>query len=241
MSDLTNQIVFDFQEGETLLINKPLDWTSFNVVSKIRYIIRHNTGIKKIKVGHAGTLDPKATGLLIICTGRNTKKIQQYQDSDKDYTGSFLLGKSTPSFDTETDIDHEYPITHIHEELIRETAQKFLGEQEQIPPIFSAIQVKGKRAYNYARNKEQLELKARKIHIHEFQIEKVDVPSITFRILCSKGTYIRSLARDFGKALSSGAYLSSLCRTRIGEFKLEDAMEISAFEEIIKKLYANRT
>ncbi len=241
MSEVQDKNIFNFLEGETLLINKPTDWTSFNVVSKIRYILKHNLGIKKIKVGHAGTLDPKATGLLIICTGRNTKKIQYFQDFDKEYSGTFILGKTTPSFDSETEVDEEYPLDHINEDLIREKAARFTGEMEQVPPIFSAIQVKGKRAYNYARNKEEVELKSRSVHIHEFEISRISMPEVHFRIVCSKGTYIRSLARDFGQELSSGAYLSALCRTRIGDFKLEDAMDIFSFEEIIKKLYDDRT
>ncbi|MDZ7742648.1 MAG: tRNA pseudouridine(55) synthase TruB [Bacteroidota bacterium] len=241
MSEFQQKNIFNFPEGETLLINKPADWTSFNVVSKIRYIIKHNVGIKKIKVGHAGTLDPKATGLLIICTGRNTKKIRYYQDTDKEYTGTFLLGKTTPSFDTESEADETFPVDHISEGLILEMAAQFTGEMEQVPPIYSAVQIKGKRAYNYARNQEEVELKSRRIRIHEFEISSISLPEVHFRIVCSKGTYIRSLARDFGRALSSGAYLSALCRTRIGDFKLEDAMDIFSFEEKIIKLYGIRT
>jgi tRNA pseudouridine55 synthase len=237
MSEELNQDVFSFVEGETLLINKPLDWTSFNVVAKVRYLVKHSLGIKKLKVGHAGTLDPRATGLLIVCTGKRTKQINLYQDAEKEYTGTFLLGKTTPSFDTESEPDQEFETSHITKEMIDETVKKFIGEQEQIPPIFSAIKVNGKRAYNLARDKKEIKLEARKIIIREFEITDYSLPEIKFRVVCSKGTYIRSLAHDFGLALNSGAYLTSLCRTRIGTFLLEDAMEIEALETIIRKIY----
>lgn len=228
---------FKFQEGETLLINKPSDWTSFDVVSKTRGLIRRFTDAKKIKVGHAGTLDPMATGLLIICTGKNTKKIHLYQDAEKEYTGVFTLGKTTPSFDAETEPDESYPTDHITEDDIYHKAEEFVGEQEQIPPVYSALKYKGERAYKYARQNKEIVLNPRKINIYIFEILNIKFPEIHFRVTCSKGTYIRALARDFGKALNTGAYLSSLTRTRIGQYKLEDALTIEQFETLIKQLY----
>ena len=223
---------YNFQEGETLLFNKPYKWTSFDVVKKVKFNIKRKLKTK-IKVGHAGTLDPLATGLLIICTGKNTKKISTYQDAEKEYTGTFYLGASTPSFDLEKAVDQEYPTAHLTEDNIKATTKKFLGEIEQVPPIFSALKIDGDRAYNKARKGEAVEMKARKISIRHFEIEEINLPEVRFKVICSKGTYIRSLARDFGKALGSGAYLSSLCRTRIGEFTLDDAISPKAFEEMM--------
>ena len=214
-------------EGKVLLVNKPYTWTSFQVVKKIKNAIHKEYGIPKIKIGHAGTLDPLATGLLIICTGKFTKKIDEYQAQEKEYTGNFTLGATTPSFDLELPIDNEYPISHITEETIRETASNFLGEQDQIPPVFSAVKIDGKRAFDYARNNEEVEIKSKKITIKAFDVESIEMPKVNFRIVCSKGTYIRSIARDFGKTLNSGAHLSELCRTRIGEYHLKDAMELT--------------
>ena len=227
----TTKTVFNFQEGEVLLFNKPYQWTSFSVVNNIRYLLKHHTGIKRIKVGHAGTLDPLATGLLIICTGKFTKKIDSYQGLEKEYTGSFTLGATTPSFDLETKPDQTYSIAHISESLIRETAKKFIGDIEQTPPIFSAIKIDGKRAYEYARKNQDIIIKSKVVNISEFEITEINIPIVKFRVVCSKGTYIRSLANDFGIKIKSGAYLSSLKRTRIGNFKLEDSLEINAFKK----------
>ena len=220
-----------FQTGEILLINKPLEWTSFDVVKKIRGTILRKTGIKKIKVGHAGTLDPLATGLLIVCTGRFTKRINEFQDLDKEYSGTFHLGATTPSFDNETGIDMEFDIKHINKDLLNSTSKNFIGEQNQIPPVYSAIKIDGKRAYSFARNKKDVTLSPRKIFIKEFELTNINLPEVHFRVVCTKGTYIRSLARDFGKALNSGAYLTSLIRTGIGNYKLSEAISIDEFDE----------
>ena len=224
----------DFINGEALLFNKPHTWSSFHVVNNIRYTLKHHLGIKKIKVGHAGTLDPLATGLLIICTGKFTKRIEEFQGLEKEYTGTFTLGETTPSFDLETEVDAQFPTEHITQELLTETAKTFLGSIEQTPPIFSAIKIDGKRAYKYARKNEDVKIKPKTITISEFEITKIEMPVISFRIVCSKGTYIRSLARDLGKALNSGAYLSLLKRTRIGDFKLTDAFEVEEFKQLLK-------
>lgn len=215
---------FDFEKGEILLLDKPFKWTSFDVVNVVRNYIRKQLGLKKIKIGHAGTLDPLATGLLIICTGRMTKQIEQFKEFDKEYTGTFTLGATTPSFDLEKEIDQTYKWEHITEEKIRATADCLTGIQDQLPPIFSAVKVKGKRAYDYARKDQALEISTRKINISLFEITSIHLPDVEFRVACSKGTYIRALARDFGKMLESGAYLSSLCRTRIGPYFLKDAL-----------------
>ncbi|NOX47232.1 MAG: tRNA pseudouridine(55) synthase TruB [Chlorobi bacterium] len=225
---------YDFQKGEVLLINKPSGWTSFDVVNKIRFLLRGHTGIRKIKVGHAGTLDPLATGLLILCTGKFTKKIEEFQGLEKEYTGTFFIGSTTPSFDRETEIDQKYETRHINEEMLHGTTKQFIGVIDQVPPVFSAIWVKGKRAYKLARDKEEVKLPARKVTVHSFDLTNVDLPEVAFRISCSKGTYIRSIARDFGKALKSGAYLNSLYRTKIGSFNVEDALTIDQFENIIR-------
>ncbi len=224
---------YNFPEGEVLLINKPYQWTSFNAVNSIRYLLKHHTGIKRIKVGHAGTLDPLATGLLIVCTGKFTKKIESFQGLEKEYTGSFTLGKTTPSFDLETEPDKTYPTEHITKKLIREATKEFLGEIEQTPPVYSAIKIDGKRAYQYARKNEEVKIKSKIVTISEFEITKIEMPEIYFRVVCSKGTYIRSLANDFGLKLKSGAHLSSLKRTRIGQFKLEESMEPDALKEML--------
>ena len=207
-----------YKKGQVLLIDKPLAWTSFQAVNKIRWHIKQRFKIKKIKVGHAGTLDPLASGLLIICTGKQTKEIHVYQGQVKEYTGSFTIGATTPSYDLETEIDHRFPTAHITNELIYETAQQFLGEIDQKPPIFSAIKKEGKRLYELARKGEATEIKSRKVTIDEFEITNINLPNIDFRVVCSKGTYIRSLAYDFGKALRSGGHLSALRRTKIGAF-----------------------
>lgn len=228
---MERKTVEDFKNGQVLLIDKPLTWTSFQVVNKLRWHIRKTFDIKKIKVGHAGTLDPLATGLLIICTGKFTKKINEYQAQTKEYTGTFTLGATTPSYDLETEINQTFPTNHITEELIHQTTQQFIGEIDQKPPIFSAIRKEGKRLYDIARAGETTEIKSRKVTIDAFEITKIDLPEIEFRVVCSKGTYIRSLAYDFGIALNSGAHLSKLRRTKIGDFNVNDAVAPLVFVE----------
>ena len=219
----------DFLNGKVLLIDKPLHWTSFQAVNKIRWHIKQHFNIKKIKVGHAGTLDPLATGLLIICCGKETKNINTYQGQVKEYTGTITLGATTPSFDLETEIDKTYATTHISKELLHKTTHQFIGEIAQKPPIFSAIKKDGKRLYELARKGETTEIKSRAVTITEFEITKINFPEVDFRVVCSKGTYIRSLANDFGKALQSGAHLSALRRTKIGEHAVADALSIDGF------------
>ncbi|MEM7105454.1 MAG: tRNA pseudouridine(55) synthase TruB [Bacteroidota bacterium] len=226
---------YDFQAGATLLVDKPQDWTSFDVVNKIRFKLKRKLGVKKIKVGHAGTLDPMATGLLIICTGKNTKKIQQYQDLGKTYTGTITLGATTPSYDAETEPDAFFPIDHIDEGKIINTTQQFIGEIQQIPPMFSAIKVDGQPLYKKARKGEVIERKPRTITISEFTITSIEMPNVNFRVKCSKGTYIRSLAYDFGAALESGAHLTKLIRTDIGDHSLEMAWNL---DELVNYLEA---
>ena len=203
--------------GRVLLINKPFQWTSFDVVNKLRYKLK----IKKI--GHAGTLDPLATGLLIICTGKMTKRIEEFMGLEKEYTGKFILGQSTPSHDLETEVSEVTDISRVTNESIHETARALTGNLQQLPPMHSAIRIGGKRAYQFARKGEEVELKHREVEVKEFEITNIALPEAKFRIVCSKGTYIRSIARDFGNALHVGAYLTDLCRTRIGNFRLEDA------------------
>lgn len=221
----------DFQAGQILLIDKPLNWTSFQAVNKLRWEIRHAHNIKKIKVGHAGTLDPLATGLLIICTGKMTKEIHTYQGQDKEYTGTIVLGSTTPSYDLETEIDATFPTKHITEAAIHKTTKQFTGEIDQFPPVFSAIKKEGKRLYEFARAGEAVEISSRKISISTFEITKIEGLNIEFRVVCSKGTYIRSLAHDFGKALNSGAHLSVLRRTKIGDFHVDNALTPEDFIE----------
>lgn len=228
--------MIDLEKGGVILLNKPYEWTSFQAVNKVKYLLKHYYDLKKVKIGHAGTLDPLATGLLILCIGKYTKKIEEYQAQEKEYTGTFYLGATTPCFDKEKEIDNYYPTEHITEEDIYKAAEAFLGEQEQIPPVFSALKVNGVRAYEFARDNKEIELKSRKITIKEFEITRIALPEVDFRIVCSKGTYIRSIARDFGSYLNSGAYLTALCRTRIGEYKLSDAKKI---EDIISE-YENK-
>jgi tRNA pseudouridine55 synthase len=221
----------DYLAGQVLLIDKPLHWTSFQVVNKLRWEIRKTFNIKKIKVGHAGTLDPLATGLLIICTGKMTKQIDAFQGQIKEYTGTIVLGSTTPSFDLETDINDTFSIQHITNNLIQETTKQFIGEISQFPPIFSAIKKDGKRLYEFARAGENVEIKSRTITISKFEITQIALPKVDFRVTCSKGTYIRSLANDFGKALHSGGHLSTLRRTKIGDFNVDDALSIEKFIE----------
>lgn len=225
------QSLDDFKSGQIILIDKPLGWTSFQVVNKLRWKIRKTFNIKKIKVGHAGTLDPLATGLLVICTGKMTKQIDTFQAQTKEYTGTITLGSTTPSYDLETDIDKTFPTEHITEELIHKTAESFIGEQEQIPPVFSAVKKDGKRLYEFARAGKDVDIKPRTIHIHAFDITEIKGFNVNFKIVCSKGTYIRSLAHDFGKALESGSHLSALRRTKSGDFNVDEAQSIDQFIE----------
>jgi len=224
-----------FEEGQILSFNKPLYWTSFDLVNKVRIMIRSTLGIKKIKVGHAGTLDPLASGLMIICTGRATKKIDEFRDLDKEYIATFHLGNTTPSFDLETETDNSYPTEHIDEKLIRKTLLEFLGEQQQMPPIYSAKLIDGKRAYEFARKGQHRELAAVTVYFREIELLSFSLPEVTVRILCSKGTYVRSFARDLGIALGSGAYLSALGRTAIGSYDIKNAMSLDEFGECLQK------
>ena len=230
--------VEDYLNGQTLLIDKPLEWSSFQVVNKLRWLIRKQFNIKKIKVGHAGTLDPLASGLLLICTGKFTKTINELQGQVKEYTGTITLGGTTPSYDLETEVDQKFPVDHITPELILETTQQFIGKIDQFPPVFSALKKDGKRLYEYARKGEEVEVKSRQIEINEFEITSVDLDTlkVDFRVVCSKGTYIRSLAHDFGKALNSGGHLSALRRTKIGDYNVDNAITPEAFETMIKEL-----
>ncbi|MBZ0327576.1 MAG: tRNA pseudouridine(55) synthase TruB [Altibacter sp.] len=220
----------DYKNGQVILIDKPLEWTSFQVVNKVRWLLRKRFDIKKIKVGHAGTLDPLATGLLILCTGKFTKQIDTYQAQEKEYTGTFSLGTTTPSYDLETEIDQEFDMSGITSEKIKTTALQFIGEIQQQPPVFSALKKDGKRLYEFARAGEEVEIPKRTVNISVFEITNIDLPKVDFRVVCSKGTYIRSLANDFGKALDNGAHLSALRRTKIGDFLVEDAVSLEAFE-----------
>ncbi|MFT5257344.1 MAG: tRNA pseudouridine55 synthase [Arenicella sp.] len=225
----------DYKDGQVLLIDKPLTWTSFQVVNKLRWEIRQRFNIKKIKVGHAGTLDPLATGLLIICTGKQTKQIDSYQGQIKEYIGTFTLGATTPSYDLETEIDNTFPTTHITEALLHETTKQFTGEIQQKPPIFSAIKKDGKRLYELARRGETTEIKERTVTVDTFEITRINLPEVNFRIICSKGTYIRSIAFDYGKALNSGGHLSALRRTKIGDFSVDNALSIEGFIDNLKE------
>ena len=218
----------DYQTGQVLLIDKPLGWTSFQVVNKVRWLIRRSFDIKKIKVGHAGTLDPLASGLLILCTGKFTKKIETYQAQHKEYIGTITLGGTTPSYDLETDIEQRFDIAGITQEAINKAREQFVGNIMQQPPIFSALKKEGKRLYEYARAGETVKIPRRGVHISTFEITGIDLPDLHFRVACSKGTYIRSLANDFGKALNNGGHLSVLRRTKIGEFDVKNAHTIEA-------------
>ncbi len=224
---------FNFTDGEVLLIDKPYKWTSFDVISKLRSHIRGRLHLRKLKVGHAGTLDPLATGLVIVCTGKFTKRINEFQDDIKEYTGTICLGATTPSFDLEKEIDETFDISHLNEKLIRDAALGFLGDMDQMPPQFSAKKVNGKRAYEYARQNKEVELQTRKITISEFEITDIQLPEVDFRIVCTKGTYIRAIARDFGEALNCGGHLTVLRRTRNGLLKVEDAQTL---EEVMNEI-----
>ena len=222
--------VEDYKEGQLIFIDKPLGWTSFQVVNKIRWLIKQQFKLKKIKVGHAGTLDPLASGLLILCVGKFTKKIDTYQAQKKEYTGTITLGATTPSYDLETEIDARFDYSSISSENVRETTLQFIGEIQQPPPIFSALKKDGKRLYEYARAGEEVVIPKRTVHISAFEITNIELPNIDFRIVCSKGTYIRSLAHDFGKTLNNGAHLSALRRTKIGDYLVENSLSIEGFE-----------
>jgi len=225
--------IFNFPEGEVLLIDKPLGWTSFDVVNAIRSAIKRTLNIKKIKVGHAGTLDPLATGLLIICTGKFTKKIDTFQGLDKVYIGSMFIGATTPSFDKETEVNQTFSTDNISKDKMLKAKAKFIGEIEQTPPVYSAIKIDGKRAFEYARKDNEVKIKSRKITISQFELLNFDLPEIDFLVNCSKGTYIRSLVNDFGLALDSGAYMSSLRRTAIGEYSVNNAYSVDEIKEAI--------
>ena len=224
----------DFQEGQVVLIDKPLHWSSFQAVNKVKWSLKKHMDLKKIKVGHAGTLDPLATGLLIVCTGKFTKRISELQGMEKEYTGTFSIGSTTPSYDLETEVNQTYPTDHITEEMINETVNQFLGEIDQKPPVFSAIKKDGKRLYEHARKGEEVEIAFRKTTVHEFEITRIALPEVDFRIVCSKGTYIRSIAHDFGQALQSGAHLTALRRTKIGTFSVEGAITPDDFEKSVE-------
>lgn len=228
------------EEGQVLLFNKPLYWTSFDLVNKVRNIIKSELGIKKIKVGHAGTLDPLASGLMILCTGKATKRIDEFRDLDKEYVATVHLGATTSSFDLETEINERYPVEQITEELVIEALNRFLGEQKQIPPLHSAKLINGKRAYEFARKGIEKEMTPVTVYFRELELLSFGIPETRIRILCSKGTYIRSFARDLGMALGSGAYLSALERTTIGPFLLKNALSIENFKKIIQDLKQNQ-
>ena len=230
---------YDFQKGEILLFDKELDWTSFDLVRKLRNFLSRRTGIKKLKVGHAGTLDPKATGLMIVCTGKETKNIDQIQAKEKEYVATIRLGATTPSYDLETAENETFPTDHITPELLKITLESFIGENDQIPPLFSAVKIEGKRAYEHARKGSDMVLAPKKITISELELLSFSKEEIKLRVVCSKGTYIRALARDLGIALQSGAYLVGLVRTRIGDLKLEDAWNVQNFIENFTPIETN--
>ena len=236
---MSSEKISSFEEGQVLLFNKPAYWTSFDLVNKIRIIIKKNLGLSKIKIGHAGTLDPLARGLLIICTGRATKRIEEFRDLDKEYIATVHFGETTPSYDLETEINGRFPVEQISENNVITALIGFLGEQEQIPPVHSAKMIGGKRAYEFARQGIPTEMQPVKVFFREVELVSFGIPDTTVRILCSKGTYIRSFARDLGKALGSGAYLSSLERTAIGPYLLKNALSIEKFENIIQELKQN--
>jgi tRNA pseudouridine55 synthase len=225
-----------FEEGQVLLFDKPLYWTSFDLVNKVRIMIRSASGIKKIKVGHAGTLDPLATGLMIVCTGKATKRIEEYSGLDKEYVASIHLGQTTPSYDLETETDKNFPVDHITREMVEKTLNGFLGEQKQMPPLFSAKFIDGKRAYKYARKGIAREIEPVTVTFREVDLLNFELPEISVRLLCSKGTYIRSFARDLGEALDSGAYLAALVRTAVGSFSLGNALTLEKFQLSLEQM-----
>ena len=225
----------DYLEGQLLLVDKPLGWTSFQAVNKLKWVLRQRFKLKKIKIGHSGTLDPLATGLLIICVGKFTKRIHEFQSQEKEYTGTITLGGTTPSYDLETEINQTFNTDHITEELLKNTTKEFIGEIDQAPPIFSALKKDGKRLYEYAREGKEIEINTRKVTIKSFEITRIDFPNVMFKIVCSKGTYIRSIANDYGKALDSGAHLSKLRRTKIGDYNVDIAIDPLDFEKTMLK------
>lgn len=227
--------ILEFAAGSTILVDKPLTWTSFDVVNKIRWNLKQQLGVKKIKVGHAGTLDPLATGLLVLCIGKHTKQINDIMVGTKTYTGTILLGKTTPSFDLETEFNQEFPVDHITEEDFERVRQSFLGEQQQVPPVFSAKQIDGKRAYDLARAGIEVKMKSNTVTIEEFKIDTSDLPNIKFEVTCSKGTYIRSIANDFGERLKSGGTLIELRRTRSGDLSIDNAKTVDEWIEFIRE------
>lgn len=229
----------DFEDGEVLLLQKPLYWTSFDLVKKVKYTIRHHCGLKKLKVGHAGTLDPLATGLMIVCTGRATKRIEEFGKMDKEYTALIRFGQTTPSFDLESEVDREYPADHITAAMIADTLKEFLGEQYQEPPLFSAKFVDGKRAYELARKKIDRKLEKVKVRFHELNLLDYNGKEARIHIVCSKGTYVRAFARDLGAALGSGAHLAGLVRDAIGEFRNEKALTVEELQYILENLKQN--
>jgi len=226
----------NFEKGEILYFDKPLRWTSFDLVNKARNIIRYQLGVKKLKIGHAGTLDPLATGVMIVCAGKCTKQIDTFQYQTKEYVATLQLGSTTPSFDLETEVDGVYPTEHITEELLKETLSKFIGEIKQVPPVYSAVKINGKRAYQYARKGEEVEIKPKTLVIDEIELLSFADNVATIRVVCSKGTYIRALARDIGLELNSGAHLIALKRTRIGDVKVDDCVSIEKFESMIQAI-----
>lgn len=221
----------DFRKGEILAFDKPYGWTSFGLVAKVRWLVCRKLGVKKLKVGHAGTLDPLATGVLLVCTGRATKRIEELQAHTKEYVATLRLGATTPSFDLEKPVDAEYPTEHITREMVEEVLARFVGTIEQVPPVFSACKVNGNRAYDLARKGEEVELKAKTLVVDEMELLRCELPEIDIRVVCSKGTYIRALARDIGQALQSGAHLTALRRTRVGEYRVEDCLQLEGFAE----------
>ena len=237
---MSTEKVTVFEEGKVLLFDKPVYWTSFDLVNKVRIMIRSTLGVKKIKVGHAGTLDPLASGLMIVCTGKATKKIDEFRDLDKEYIATFHLGETTPSFDLETETDNQYPTEHITRELVEEALLGFLGEQKQLPPMYSAKLIAGKRAYEFARQGIEKKLEPVTVYFREIELLSFGIPEIKIRLLCSKGTYVRSFARDLGEALKCGSYLSSLVRTAIGEYKVNDAYSLEGFMKYIEQMNSVR-
>ncbi len=226
----------DFVSGEIIGIDKPLRWTSFDAVKRLRGVIQRRLGVKKFKIGHAGTLDPLATGVLIVCTGKATRRIEELQSGEKEYVASLMLGATTPSFDLETDVDATFPTEHITPELIEEILPQFRGNISQIPPIYSAVKIDGKRAYKYARKGKEVELKPKELVISEIEVLKFEMPILELRVVCSKGTYIRALARDIGEALHSGAHLVGLRRTRVGDVKIEDCLSVDDAVEMLNNV-----
>ena len=230
---------FDFIRGEILVLNKPLDWTSFDLVQKVRNMLCRLMKVKKLKIGHAGTLDPKATGVMILCSGKSTKQIDEIQADEKEYIALLKVGATTPSFDLETEEDEQFQTAHITREMVENVLTLFLGSIEQVPPAYSAVKVDGKRAYKFARQGKEIELKSKMLVIKEIELLKYEMPEIELRIVCSKGTYIRALARDIGKALNSGAYLIGLQRTRIGEYSIDQSLELTELADMLSVYFHN--